>query len=124
MLSIRDVREYVSALQLEDRDPRGFRAMVVIVSSLAVGTKPPDLARFTGYTADEIAPMVERLRRAGIFNDSEILVDLFGEDHATGLMLYAAVAVGDMLYNPETKMFRLSEQGKRLAETLITGATQ
>jgi hypothetical protein len=115
---VKAIRAYVSAIQPEDADPRGFRAMCVIAAAVQIGASAADLAVFTGYDVAEVAPLLDRLRAEGVFGPGGPPPDVILERRF--LLGCASVAVGDMHYRPgQHPPFALTEQGRRLARLLL-----
>lgn len=77
-------------------EDEGDQAALVLLSSLEVGTKVRDLARFTGVPFKRVSTFVSRLKSNGIFKGDKIYADWFDENGGISFTLDVLVATGMM----------------------------
>lgn len=120
MIAVAEVEAEVDKVYPKEKDPEGFRAMVLLLASRNVGTQLYDLIDYTGYRYEVVLPMWARLRAHGVFGQRELAVNLFEEAPALGM--YANVALGFMKYNPQTRTFANTAKGNKWVEERIRNA--
>ena len=90
----REVKHLDSALPENDES---FKAAVVMLSMLVVGTDVPPLSMFTGYAPDFVEPLVERLQANGVVQrDGTIAANWFDENEG-GIAFWMDVCVAQGL---------------------------
>jgi len=92
----KEIRRLDGRLSVASRE---FMASAVLLSMLQVGIGPRKLARFTGYSSEQILPIIRNCKRGGLIANGRLRRgDWFGDDGSGNGALYfwldANVALG------------------------------
>lgn len=89
---IKDALRKMDAGLSEDDD--GFKAQVVMVSSLQVGPNVSRLAAFTGISKELITNFSRNLRKNGVWRGTRVYANWFETDGGIDFLLDTNVALG------------------------------
>lgn len=95
-LTLKKIKEVVSQIddQIDDADA-GYKAMVVLLSSINIGPNADKLAKFTKYPRSLVRQFGRRLRNNGVWiGDKVAAVEWFEEGGSVALIADSLVALG------------------------------